>query len=362
MIEKIKLTNFQSHLDTEVDLVPGINVLIGSSDNGKSAILRGLYWNWRNRPLGDGFIKDGEEFSEVTVNYKNRKSAFDVLRRRGKSENLYKISTLEDSFIAGTNVPKEIEEAINFSDINFQSQFSPYFLVFDSPGSIATYIRSVTGLNEIDKVVKSLTTKKNNTESEIKKLNTDLKLLEEKLEKLNKVPVLEIERNIQKAKNLSESLIVLKREKQKIESLIFQIKECEKSIICIPEETLPMLFSEIESLSEEYKNVCLQNNQLKECIQTYQSLKKSELKVSLEVKDFGIELAEEYLQNKNQLLNLNENIQTWKSLSSKKERKKFEAKSLKFFECFGCNAISINTRKNALLRVCAFNACGECAI
>ena len=44
MIDKIKIENIQSHKNTELNLSNGINVIVGSSNNGKSAILRALYW------------------------------------------------------------------------------------------------------------------------------------------------------------------------------------------------------------------------------------------------------------------------------------------------------------------------------
>ena len=52
MIDKIKIENIQSHKNTELNLSNGINVIVGSSNNGKSAILRALYWAIYNRPLG----------------------------------------------------------------------------------------------------------------------------------------------------------------------------------------------------------------------------------------------------------------------------------------------------------------------
>lgn len=52
MIKSIELKNIQSHENTRLDFDKGINVIVGSSNNGKSAILRGLYWARYNRPLG----------------------------------------------------------------------------------------------------------------------------------------------------------------------------------------------------------------------------------------------------------------------------------------------------------------------
>ena len=52
MIRKLNIQNIQSHKNTELEFSPGINAIVGSSNNGKSAILRALYWVRYNRPLG----------------------------------------------------------------------------------------------------------------------------------------------------------------------------------------------------------------------------------------------------------------------------------------------------------------------
>ena len=52
MIKSIQIKNIQSHKDTSLEFSPGINAIVGSSNNGKSAVLRALYWARYNRPLG----------------------------------------------------------------------------------------------------------------------------------------------------------------------------------------------------------------------------------------------------------------------------------------------------------------------
>ena len=42
MIKRITIDGFQSHENTVVDLVNGLNILTGSSDSGKTAVLMGF--------------------------------------------------------------------------------------------------------------------------------------------------------------------------------------------------------------------------------------------------------------------------------------------------------------------------------
>ena len=58
-ITKIRLENFQDHTDTVIELEPGINLITGSSDAGKSAALRALNFVLHNQPRGDAFIQLG---------------------------------------------------------------------------------------------------------------------------------------------------------------------------------------------------------------------------------------------------------------------------------------------------------------
>ncbi len=41
-LTEIKLENFQDHKDSTISLTNGINLIVGSSDAGKSAILRAV--------------------------------------------------------------------------------------------------------------------------------------------------------------------------------------------------------------------------------------------------------------------------------------------------------------------------------
>ena len=50
-IKKIELHNFQSHEYTEMEFDRGLNVILGNSDVGKTAILRAIKWALYNLSL-----------------------------------------------------------------------------------------------------------------------------------------------------------------------------------------------------------------------------------------------------------------------------------------------------------------------
>ena len=76
MIKSITLKNFETHIDTHIDLHPGVCVFSGESDEGKSGIVRSIEWNAANRPQGDAYRndqlgpkKDKKVICSSTINY-----------------------------------------------------------------------------------------------------------------------------------------------------------------------------------------------------------------------------------------------------------------------------------------------------
>ena len=55
-IKTLELNNFQNHKKSILELHPGINVISGSSRQGKSAVLRSLRLGLENKPSGADYI------------------------------------------------------------------------------------------------------------------------------------------------------------------------------------------------------------------------------------------------------------------------------------------------------------------
>lgn len=166
MISRLSLRNFQSHKTTDLDLHPGVNVIIGSSDSGKSAIIRGLRWLVWNRPGGDGFRSTwGGETSVVATLREPNGSAVDVevSRIRSNKENSYWMSypgmpaPPQAEFKAfGAEPPEEIVLTLNLDEVNLQSQLARPFLLDSSPGQVAQYLNGVARLDVIDYALSSI--------------------------------------------------------------------------------------------------------------------------------------------------------------------------------------------------------------
>ncbi|MFP4424784.1 MAG: AAA family ATPase [Candidatus Woesearchaeota archaeon] len=152
MLTDILIHNFQSHKQTELKLHSNVNVILGATDAGKSAIFRALMWGLYNRPLGDEFRSywGGETAVEIQFNEHT------ISRHKDKSKNLYFLD--QNKFTAfGQDPPEEISQVCNLDrNLNIQSQIDPFFLLQSSPGEVARYFNQIAGLEEIDHLTKSL--------------------------------------------------------------------------------------------------------------------------------------------------------------------------------------------------------------
>lgn len=175
MIKKIRLINFQSHKDSEFDLSQGLNVFTGSTNHGKSVLIRALKWVLRNEPRGEdfkSFFAKKKEAVSVSIEFSD---GVTVTRERG-SENCYRISTLPDPLKAiGTNVPEEVQKVLRMNSINLHSQGDPYFMFGIKAGDRAKAINKVVGLSIIDDILKLATKEVNTVKTKVKLYENDFK-------------------------------------------------------------------------------------------------------------------------------------------------------------------------------------------
>ncbi|MFA5152429.1 MAG: AAA family ATPase [Clostridia bacterium] len=144
MLQKLEINNYQSHKHSVLNFHPNVNVIVGLSDAGKSAIIKALKWVISNRPNGDSFRSHWGGKTEVITTFNDC-----VISRSKDKENLYILNNLEFRAF-GTNIPQEIINALNISDVNVQYQLDPHFLLSNSPGEVAQHFNKVAKLDKID--------------------------------------------------------------------------------------------------------------------------------------------------------------------------------------------------------------------
>ncbi|MGD9157022.1 MAG: AAA family ATPase [Desulfobacteraceae bacterium] len=213
MIKSIQLNNLQSHENTSLDLHPGINAIRGESDQGKTAILRGLYWVITNRPAGNVLIShwardakgNVETESSVTLEVDRGK----VTRFKTKDENGYKIGD-RDLTAIGMDVPIEVPETLNFSESAVHRQMDGPFLLSDSPGEVARYLNKVLKLDIIDKTLSNVESRKRTINAQLKIRESDIKETEEQLASYDWV---------EKASRILERILAMEERREAAEEL-----------------------------------------------------------------------------------------------------------------------------------------------
>lgn len=150
MLEQILLRDFQAHDIKRISFDDRVTTITGPSDAGKSSILRAIRWAAQNVPQGEGFIRAGEEESEVTI----WANGAVVQRTRGKN-NTYELNG--DEFVAfGTGVPQPVSDALSIGDVNFQDQHDGPFWLCLSAGEVSRQLNALVDLDIIDRALQNI--------------------------------------------------------------------------------------------------------------------------------------------------------------------------------------------------------------
>lgn len=264
MLEKITLKNFQAHKESTIEFSDGITAIVGSSDSGKTSILRALYWLLQNKPNGIQMVsywnrkKDGTPKEDTTVSIQIDDHT--ITRVRNQERNGYDMDSKELSAI-GRGVPESITDFLNLSDINISKQFDAHFLLSESAGEVARRLNEMVRLDIIDETLskikslkeeckKSLTNKEKevntltdsvNNLSWVTKAEKKVKLLQDKelehialVNKINSFTQLvnsytDIVVNINKFNKIKKANELI----SKIEQLNKEREKVEEKIICL---------------------------------------------------------------------------------------------------------------------------------
>ncbi|WP_124727503.1 AAA family ATPase [Staphylospora marina] len=189
--KKLIIENFQSHQRTEIDFSSGLNVFVGPSDSGKSAVLRALRWVLFNVPRGTDFIRSGARECRVSLTLMD---GTEIVRVRSSSVNRYilrKPGEPELTFEGfGNSVPEEITQVHGIRPIpldgkevllHFGGQLEPPFLLFESGSSKAKTIGRIIGAQLFDRAIKMASSDHRTATQKIRRLEEEKSEIEEKL-------------------------------------------------------------------------------------------------------------------------------------------------------------------------------------
>lgn len=267
MIKQIEIQNFQSwkHAVFTFD-ENGVNVITGSSDCGKSAIIRALVWVVWNKPSGDSFRSYWGGTTEVKITLNDNTT---ITRIRSNTDNEYYLN--DKRFVSfNQDVPEEITEVFNMSAINLQKQLDAPFLLTDTPGQVAAHFNKVAGIDAIHDAEKAINRKINTLKSDIERTTDDLEEFKTELESFPNLEKIEkrlirLERWQKQSEQIEKNKIDLLQTAKDIKRLLQEIEE-KKQLTQLEHKVISIL-----ELIQQEKEITQNKRKLDDVIQNIQN-------------------------------------------------------------------------------------------
>lgn len=219
-ITQVTIKGFQSHINSTFKLAPGLTVITGPSDAGKTAVIRGIRWVAFNEPQGEGFlftvrnnageIEKQAEFAEVTIEFDNGVS---ITKTRRKGKTSYKHSAFAEPW-EKAEVPQEIKEALglykqsygeNFETcLNFAYQLEAPFILSETPSVGAKILGKLAGTEVVDKAIAAISKNTYKTREEVRQ--ADKTINELNIELLDYMGVDDLKQQVNTCEALLESI------------------------------------------------------------------------------------------------------------------------------------------------------------
>ena len=258
MILSLDIKNFQSHKRTRIDLDSGVNAIVGSSDQGKSAVLRALLWAVNNRPNGTDDIlshwardEKGKIIEGMAVGIRTDRG--NVTRQRSEKENeyvLFDFSIGKEAKVfkaINRDVPEDIQDFFQLTDVNIQAQHDSPFLLSASAGDVARYFNRIVRLDVIDKILGGAESKRREQNKKIKTLEIEKTELEKELQTYDWIKT--AQPLAAKLDKILKQIELDIHEKTEMEKTIKEFIAARKIIKSLPDvQTANKLMSELEAI------------------------------------------------------------------------------------------------------------------
>jgi len=251
-IKKVKIENFQSWKEVEVDF-DSFNIIEGKSSSGKTAIIRAILMVLQN-DWDTSWLRKGENKAKVSLFYDDGTV---LIRCRGNENSVVLMDNngTSQKWVKdiATNYPPEIDDVIQMDGYNFSSQFDGHFFIGLSPNKRAEALGEFSDLSKIDQLISF-------NQKNIRQSNSNSKFLTETIDSLlldkERVDDIKIslpsEQQINEANQLINQTVKLKQYLQKI----IQLKEfdTELKLVQVLQECLD-LYHQTKRLSSHLETV-----------------------------------------------------------------------------------------------------------
>lgn len=266
-IKKLDLINFQGHKNSSVGFDPGVNVITGSSDSGKSSLIRAIVWVLTNRPKGAEFRSWSALVNEPVSVVMTFDDGVEIKRTKSRDENSYSVGDRKFDMVK-LDLPAEVERAAFISKNNVQTQHDKYFLFQDSPGEAAKRLNELVGIDLIDLAMKRINAMARECDDEVMRKSIEIDDTEAQLKLL---PNLEDVCGLLVLAEANEKELAGCADRiSRISSLISSLEDYAAKLadLCGADETLA-LYDEMRSVDVELKGVEAERGLLQHLVAEY---------------------------------------------------------------------------------------------
>ena len=320
-ISKLILHNFQQWKTGLIEFKPGLNILIGNTESGKSTLFRAI-GSILTGKMPEDYIRKGSKGCEVEVQFSDG-SIFK--RSRNKKDNIANANGTVFERV-GKEIPFEYFNKLGKTSIEFgskelslcsYSQFEPHFFITLSDYDKSKLIGTICGIDIVDKLVDSIN-------KDIRSNNANIKFLNEKLkEQKEQKEIKETEFKALDYKHACLFLLInnLKDDFKKLEnidklqadlnSLNLSINDIKEKIIHLKQLNFDSNKSnKLQKLFNLQSNLQIYNkieNNIKQDLNKIKSLQQIDINKTQKLSQL-IDKKQKLSEYKNKLLEINENL------------------------------------------------------
>jgi DNA repair exonuclease SbcCD ATPase subunit len=277
-IKQVKLINFQDHKETTVDFTEGVNLIVGSSDAGKSAILRAVNFVFQNDLRGNSFIRVGTTECSVTIVFSD---GVEITRVKSTDVNNYILKDENEelhvfSKVAST-VPEQIQKYLGNPPLDdkkrpiaYADQMANLFLVDLNSSDLPRTLSELTGIQHLQTAAETLGKNARSYDRSIKERNDKIKKLNDNL-----VQYQYVDKDY-------ESISTIQSELNNLSNTLENINKA-RNFIKINNE-ISSEAKKINNLSSKYKSLADIKPQIENLSNLLTSIKTSRINLSFHVK------------------------------------------------------------------------------
>lgn len=269
MSMKVQVKNYQIIKNAEAEFVPGLNVIVGPSNNGKTSFIKAIKSLIYTEP-GSTPIRFGTQSYIVGIQY----NGHTVILQKGLKDSAYLVDG-EKFTKYGTSTPEEVSKALGIRElelngkkekINFWDQMNYPFLLDKSSTELFRFIVDSGEDDQISAALKDMVSDRQGINKDINQLQGSIMVLDEQIatktkEIDNLKPRLEVSKEIIKMQTKVANVRQMNNLLEKIKSLQSKQLELQKQYNKVEAES--KIYSEsVLKLQDSYEKSSIYSNTL----------------------------------------------------------------------------------------------------